>query len=97
METEQIRILLERQQEQILSDFMAEIQKHELHADSDRRSIQELTGIIDSQRMEMDHTITGCEQSRRGFKKNYQNKIGLFVKPVSGTCETLKNCRKVTC
>ena len=43
----------------------SEIQKHELQADSDRRSIQELTGIVDSQRMEIDHTITGCEQSRR--------------------------------
>ena len=31
------------------------------------------------------------------FKKNYQNKIGLFVKLVSGICETWKNCRKVTC
>ena len=31
------------------------------------------------------------------FKKNHQNKIRLFVKHVSGTCETWKNCRKVTC
>ena len=39
---------------------------HELQADSDRRRIQELLlGIIDSQRMEIDHTTTGCEQSRR--------------------------------
>ena len=51
--------------EQILADFRAENQKHEFQADSDRRSIQESTGIIDSQRMEIDHTITGCEQSRR--------------------------------
>ena len=35
----------------------------ELQVDSERRSIQELTVIVDSQRM--DHTITGCEQSRR--------------------------------
>ena len=63
LENEQIRILLERQKEQILA--RTEIQKHELQADSDRRSIQELTGIIDSQRMEVDHTIAGCEQSRR--------------------------------
>ena len=41
------------------------IQKHELQAESDRRSIQELTGIVDSQRMEIYHTITRCEQSRR--------------------------------
>ena len=31
------------------------------------------------------------------FKKNYQSKIGHFVKLVSGKCETWKNCRKVTC
>ena len=58
MENERIRILLERQKEQILAEVRSEIQKHELQADSDRRS-------IDSQRMETDHTTTGCEQSRR--------------------------------
>ena len=41
------------------------IQKHELQAESDKKSIQELTGIIDSQRMEIDQTVKGCEQSRR--------------------------------
>ena len=45
MENETIRILLERQKEQILADFRTEIQKHEFQADSDRRSIQELNGI----------------------------------------------------
>ena len=64
-ENERIRILLERQKEQILAEVRSEIQKHELQAESDKRSIQELTGIIDSQRMEIDHTLTGCEQSRR--------------------------------
>ena len=44
--------LLERQKEQILAEVRTEIHKHEVQADSDRRSIQELTGIIDSQRME---------------------------------------------
>ena len=64
-ENERIRILLERQKEQILAEVRSEIQKHELQAESDKRSIQELTGIIDSQRMDIDHTITGCDQSRR--------------------------------
>ena len=59
------RILLERQKEQILAEVRSEIQKHELQAESDKRSIQELTGIIDSQRMEIDHTIKGCDQFRR--------------------------------
>ena len=65
MENERIRVLFERQKEQILAEVRSEIQKHELEAESDKISIQELTGIIDSQRMEIDHTITGCEQSRR--------------------------------
>ena len=64
-ENERIRILLETQKEQILAELRTEIQKHELQAESVRRSIQELTGIVDSQRMEIDHTFTGCDQSRR--------------------------------
>ena len=56
LENERIKILLERQKEQILAEVRSEIQKHELQADSDRRSIQELSGIIDSQPMEIDHT-----------------------------------------
>ena len=63
IENERIRILLERQEEQILAEVRTEIQKHEFQAESDRRSIQELTGIIDSQRREIDHTITSDEQS----------------------------------
>ena len=64
-ENETIRILLDRQQEQILAVFRAEIQKHEFQADSDRRSIQELSGIIESQRREIDHALAGDEQLRR--------------------------------
>ena len=40
-ENEQIRTLLERQKEQILADYQAQIQKHEFQADYDR-SIQKL-------------------------------------------------------
>ena len=43
-ENEQIRFLFERQKEQIFVDCRAEIQKHEFQADSERRSIQELSG-----------------------------------------------------
>ena len=46
MENETIMILLERQKEQILADFRAEIQKHEFQADSDRRSIQNWVGLL---------------------------------------------------
>ena len=65
MENERIRILIERQKEQVLSEVRTEIQKHEFQADSDRRSIQELNGIIESQRREIDQTIAGDEQLRR--------------------------------
>ena len=65
MENETIRILLERQKEQILADFRAKIQKHEFQADSDKRSIQELNVIIESQRREIDHALAGDEQLRR--------------------------------
>ena len=51
--------------EQILAEVRTEIQKHEFQADSDRRSIQGLNGIIESQRREIDHTIEGDEQLRR--------------------------------
>ena len=64
-ENEQIRILLERQKEQILADCRAEVQKHEFQADYGRRSIQELNGIIESQRSEINHGHAGDEQLRR--------------------------------
>ena len=47
-ENEQIRILLERQKEQILADCRAEIQKHEFQADFGWRSIQKLNGLLSS-------------------------------------------------
>ena len=51
--------------EQILAEVRTEIQKHEFPADSDRRSIQELNGIIESQQREIDHALAGDEQLRR--------------------------------
>ena len=65
MENETVRMLLERQNEQILAEVRIEIQKHEVQADSDRRSIQELNGIVESQRRGIDHTLAGDEQLRR--------------------------------
>ena len=50
--------------EKILAEDTYEKQKYELLAESDERTIHELTRNIDSQRMESDHTFTGCEQSR---------------------------------
>ena len=63
-ENEQIRILLERQKEQILADRQAEIQKHEFQADYDRRSIQKLNGVIESQRDEINRA-QGDERRRQ--------------------------------
>ena len=83
MENERIRILLERQKEQILADFRAEVvHKHEYQAESDGRSVQELSGIIESQRREVDHAHASDEQLRRDqqpFMNNYWNKVGIFV------------------
>ena len=64
-ENEQIRILLQRQKEQILADCRAEIQKHEFQADYDRRSTQKLNGIIETQRGEINRALAGDEQLRR--------------------------------
>ena len=63
-ENEQLRILLERQKEQILADYRAEIQKHEFQADYER-NIQKLNGVIESQRSEIYRAHQGDEQHRR--------------------------------
>ena len=64
-ESEQIRILPERQREQILADGQAEIQKHEFQADYDRRSIQKLNEMIESQRGQIYRAHQGDERLRR--------------------------------
>ena len=64
-ESEQIRILLERPREQILADCQAEIRKHEFQADYDRRSIQKLNEMIESQRGEIYRALAADEQHRR--------------------------------
>ena len=64
-ENEQVRILLERQKEQILADCQAEIRKHEFQADYDRSSIQKLNEMIESQRGEINRALEGDEQLRR--------------------------------
>ena len=64
--------LLERQKEQILADCRAEIQKREFPADYDRRSIQNLNGIIQSQRGEIYRAHQGDEQHRRDQQLLYE-------------------------
>ena len=63
-ESEQIRILLERQREQILADCQAEIRKHEFQADCDRRSIQKLNETIESEQEEL-HRAQAEERRRQ--------------------------------
>ena len=64
-DNEQIRILLERQREQLLADCQAEIRKHEFQADNDRKSIQKLNEVIESQRVEINRALEIGEQLRR--------------------------------
>ena len=64
-ESEQIRTLLERQKEQILADYQAEIRKHEFQADYDRRSIQKLSETIESQKEEICRAHQGDERRRQ--------------------------------
>ena len=83
-ENEQIRILLERQKEQILDSCRAENQKHEYQADYDRRSIQELKRVIESQKKKkfvvLIKETNDFDKINNFFKNNYWNKIGNFVK-----------------
>ena len=64
-ESEQIRTLLERQREPILADCQAEIRKHEFQADYDRRSIQKLSEMIESQKEEICRAHQGDERRRQ--------------------------------
>ena len=64
-ESEQIRILLERQREQILADCQAEIRKHSFQADYEIRSIQKLNGTIESQKEEICRAHQGDERRRQ--------------------------------
>ena len=53
VENAQIRTLLDRQKEQILAECQAEIKKHEFQANYNRRSVQKLSEIIESQQEEL--------------------------------------------
>ena len=59
------RFFWNEKKEQILADCQAEIRKHEFQADYDRRSIQKLNGVIESQRGEICRAHHGDEQHRR--------------------------------
>ena len=60
----QTRTLLDRQKEQILADFQAEIKRHELQTNYDRRSVQKISETIESQQEEL-HRAQAEELQRR--------------------------------
>ena len=60
----QIRTLLDKQKERILAECQAEINRHEFQAAYDRRSIQKLSGTIESQQEEL-HRAQAEELQRR--------------------------------
>ena len=51
--------------EQTLADYRAEIQKHEFQADYDRRSMQKLNEMIESQKEEIYRAHQGDERLRQ--------------------------------
>ena len=61
----QFRIILERESEQQLAEAKSEILRHEYRADLAENNICELKRQIDSQAVDIGHTRTGYEQSRR--------------------------------
>ena len=83
-ESEQIMILLERQREQILAEWQAEIRKHEFKAFYDRRSFQKLNEVIESRKEEMYRAHQGDERRRRDqqllHEQLLEQNIGIFVK-----------------
>ena len=74
-ESEQIRILLERQRAQILAECQAEIRKHEFQADYDRRRIQKLNEMIESQKREIYRAHQGDERLRRDQQLLHEQKL----------------------
>ena len=64
VENAQIRTLLGRQKEQILAECQAEIKKLEFQANYDRRSVQKMSEIIESQQ-EVLHCAHAEELQRR--------------------------------
>ena len=97
-ENEQIRILLERQREQILAVCQGEIQKHEFQVYYDRRSIQKLNEVVESQRGEICRAHLGNETNNfdeinNFFMNDYWNNMGNFVKFMRKVSMRWKNWR----
>ena len=84
-QNEQITILLERQKEQILADYRAEIQKHEFQADYDRINAPELNGVVESQRGEIHRA-----QAEERLRRDHQLLHGTVVEAKSGHSKLMR-------
>ena len=93
VEHAQIRTLLDRQREQILAECQAEIKKHEVQANYDRRSVQQLSEIIESQQEEL-HCAQAEELQRRDQQLLHAySKIRNYVKVTKKVSMKWKNWR----
>ena len=82
-ENEQIRVLLERQKEQILVDCRAEIQKHDFEADYEEdvsRNWMELSSLNEEKLIVVMQETNNFDEINNFFTNNYWNKIVIFVK-----------------
>ena len=61
-----------KDKERILADCRVEIRKHEFQADYDRRSIQKLNDMIESQKEQICRAHQGDEQLRRDQQLLYE-------------------------
>ena len=97
-ENEQIWTLVDREREQILADFQAEIEKYEFQADYDRRSMQKLTETIESQKEEIRRAQQGwttTDEINNFFTNNYWSKNWMFVKLMRKVSMKWENWRNV--
>ena len=90
----QIRTPLDRQKEQILAECQAEINKHEFQANYDRRSVQKLNEIIESQQEELHFALKQKnfnDEINNFFMHSYYRKIRNYVKLIIKVSMKRKN------
>ena len=83
MENERIRILLERQKEQILAGVRSEIQNHEFQADSDRRRLIENQDTINelTTRIQELQNEVNCPNDSKDFQDTESVRSGVSHVP----------------
>ena len=92
MENERIRILFQRQKEQILAEVRTLKQKHEFQLIGDVfRNCMELSSLSEEKLIILLQVMNNFYEINYFFMNNYQNKIGIFVKLVSKVFLRWKN------